>query len=71
MTDDNNDDDNDDDADERMVTQADLDEAKARWADPKYQPAVRELFARAVTGNGLRGDVLIGEDESDGDTTGS
>lgn len=53
-----------DDEDDGPVTQADLDAARARWADPKHEPAVTELFARAVTGNGVRGDVLIGADDS-------
>lgn len=49
--------------DDGEVTEADLREARERWADPAHEPAAKELFARAVTGSGVRGDVRIGADE--------
>ena len=61
----------DPDDDDGPLTQADLDEAKARWADPSHQPDITELFARPVTGNGVQGDGLLGEDTSDADAAGS
>jgi hypothetical protein len=61
----------DDTDDDGPVTPEDIAAAKARWADPKHQPDITELFARPVLGNGLRGDVLIGEADEEPDGTDS
>lgn len=44
---------------EDEVTETDLKEAKERWADPKHEGSVKELFSAPVYGDGFRGDVPI------------
>lgn len=50
---------NDDDLDDEPVTEADLAEARARWADPQHESALIEKFARPVYGNGIRGETAL------------
>lgn len=45
--------------DDGPVTEAELTEARERWAGAEHEPAVPELFARPVYGRGFRGDVPI------------
>jgi hypothetical protein len=54
--------------DDGPVTEAELEEAKRRWDESGAEPSVTELFRRSVTGNGIRGDVLIGEESPEEET---
>lgn len=46
--------------DDDKVTEADLAEARQRWAGAEHEPVVAELFARPAYGPGFRGDVPLG-----------
>ena len=48
-----------DDNDLDSVTEADLAEARERWADPRHEPAAPDLFSEPLYGDGLRGDIKI------------
>ena len=52
--------------DDTPVTEAELEAAQRRHDAERPELAAAELFARAVTGDGFRGDVPIGADD-DGD----
>lgn len=51
--------------DEGAVTEADLAEARERWADKKHESAIGELFSAPVYGKGFRGDVPIERSSKD------
>lgn len=42
--------------DEDIITEADLAEARERWADPSHESAVDDIFESPVYGKGFRGD---------------
>jgi hypothetical protein len=50
---------NDDELTDEEIENAEREAAIARWADPKHQPSVPELFSRPVYGPGFRGDVPV------------
>lgn len=49
--------------DDNVITEADLAEARERWADPKHESTVGELFSTPAYGKGFRGDNPIASPE--------
>lgn len=55
--------------DEDIITEADLAEARERWADPSHKSAVDDIFESPVYGKGFRGDnpVIRSEKNAEAD----